>query len=88
MVSMAEQYLSQGIVEFIPLNHIFKTTSIRKDMINGVALHVPPIGFQTEVTDALEALHSESLVTEHHPAILKQFNLLLYGSRSLVCHIS
>ncbi len=34
-VDGCEQYLSQGIVEFIPLNHIFKTTSIRKDMING-----------------------------------------------------
>ena len=52
-------------------------------MINGVTLHVPPIGFHAEVTDALEALHSESLVTEQHPAILKQFNLLLYGSQAL-----
>ena len=59
---------------------ILKTTSICKDMVHGVALHVPPVGFQSEVADAFEAFRSESLVTEQYPAILKQFNLLLYSS--------
>ncbi len=49
-------------------------------MIHRVALHVPPVGFQSEVADAFEAFRSESFVTEQHPAILKQFNLLLYSS--------
>ena len=48
----------------------------------------PKNGKMMRIARALEALHSESLVTEQHPAILKQFNLLLFGSRSLVCHIS
>ena len=70
--------VTQVCYRFISFYHILKTTSICKDMIHRVALHVPPVGFQSEVADAFEAFRSESLVTEQHPAILKQFNLLLY----------
>ena len=86
-VNGREQYLSQSIVELIPLDDILEVASAVENVVHRVSLHVPPIGLQSEVADTFQTTDGEVLVAKQHAATLQQINLLLYGSRCLVSHI-